>query len=303
MKEIIIENPENTNIRLDYYISNEVEGISRNYAKDLIKNQRILINNHKAKPSYLTKLGDKVSYDIPEPEKVDILPENIPIKIIYEDKDIIVINKDQGMVVHPAPGHSSGTLVNALMYHTENLSEINGKLRPGIVHRIDKDTAGLLIIAKNNVSHQKLSEDLKKHNINREYLAIVEGVVNEEKGKIDAPVGRDPRNRLRMAVTPVNSKNAVTHFKVIGRYHKYTYIRCALETGRTHQIRVHMKYIGHPIVGDQLYNNRKSNFKLNGQLLCAVHLDFNHPVTGEKMVFDIAPPEYFNEVIRKILLN
>jgi 23S rRNA pseudouridine1911/1915/1917 synthase len=240
MKEKIIDVLENANIRLDFYISKEVEGVSRNYAKDLIKNQRILINNHKVKPSYLTKLGDKVSYDIPEPEKVDILPENIPIKIIYEDKDIIVVNKDQGMVVHPAPGHSSGTLVNALMYHTEDLSEINGKLRPGIVHRIDKDTAGLLIVAKNNVAHQKLSEDLKKHNINREYIAIVEGVVNEEKGKVDAPVGRDPRNRLRMAVTPVNSKNAVTHFKVIERYHKYTYIRCALETGRTHQIRVHM---------------------------------------------------------------
>jgi len=286
-------------LRLDVYLSENIKDKSRSYIQNLIKSEKVLINGNTKKGSYKLKLNDQVEVEIPENEKLNVEPENIPIDIIYEDRDVIVVNKAQGMVVHPAPGNYSGTLVNALLYHCTDLSGINGVLRPGIVHRIDKDTSGILVVAKNDMAHKKLAEQLKEHSMNRIYNALVEGVLKEDTGTIDKPLGRHPNQRIKMAVVK-DGRRAVTHYKVLNRYKNNTLIECKLETGRTHQIRVHMAYIGHPIVGDPVYGFSKQKFKLEGQMLHAKKLGFIHPATNKYMEFDSELPEYFKKIIEII---
>ncbi len=289
---------ESNGIRLDKYI--QIDGIPRSQIQKLIDDGNAMVNDNTAKSSYKVKIGDKITIDIPEPEQPDIEAENIPLDIIYEDEHMLVINKAQAMVVHPAPGNYNGTLVNALMYHCkESLSGINGVLRPGIVHRIDKDTSGLLLVAKTNEAHLSLSEQIQKKTARRHYVCIVCGIMKNKKGIIDAPIGRHPTNRLKMAVTPTNSKDAVTHFEVLEYLDNATYVACDLETGRTHQIRVHMQYIGHPIVGDPLYLN-KNSYNLKGQALHAQSITFNHPISGKTMSFSAQPPEYFEQLLNKL---
>lgn len=286
-------------LRLDIYLSENIKDKSRSYIQNLIKSEKVLINGNTKKGSYKLKLNDEVEVEIPENEKLDVEPENIPIDIVYEDRDVIVVNKAQGMVVHPAPGNYSGTLVNALLYHCTDLSGINGVLRPGIVHRIDKDTSGILVVAKNDMAHKKLAEQLKEHSMNRIYNALVEGVLKEDTGTIDKPLGRHPNQRIKMAVVK-DGRRAVTHYKVLNRYKNNTLIECKLETGRTHQIRVHMSSIGHPIVGDPVYGFSKQKFKLEGQMLHAKKLGFIHPSTNKYMEFDSELPEYFKKIIEII---
>lgn len=289
----------NEDLRLDVYLSENINDKSRSYIQNLIKSEKVLINGNTKKGSYKLKLNDEVEVEIPENEKLNVEPENIPIDIVYEDSDVIVVNKAQGMVVHPAPGNYSGTLVNALLYHCTDLSGINGVLRPGIVHRIDKDTSGILVVAKNDMAHKKLAAQLKEHSMNRIYNALVEGVIKEDTGTIDKPLGRHPNQRIKMAVVK-DGRRAVTHYKVLNRYKSNTLIECKLETGRTHQIRVHMAYIGHPIVGDPVYGYSKQKFKLEGQMLHAKKLGFIHPSTNKYMEFDSELPEYFKKVIEII---
>lgn len=295
--EFIIEE----NGRLDAVLASYIQDVSRSYLQKLIENGEISVNNVvETSKKYKVKVGDVVSLDMPEPELLSVEPEDIPIDIVYEDDYLMIINKPVGMVVHPAPGNYTGTLVNALMYHSEKLSSINGVIRPGIVHRIDKDTSGLLMIAKTDQAHQSLAEQLKEHTITRKYVALVHGRINEETGTINAPIGRSPKDRLKMAVVERNSKEAVTHFRVLERFNQYTLIECQLETGRTHQIRVHMAYIGHPLLGDPLYGVKKPKIKHDGQLLHAKILGFEHPVSGEYMEFDSEIPEIFDIMIKKI---
>lgn len=286
-------------LRLDVYLSENIKDKSRSYIQNLIRSGKTLVCGSIKKGSYKLRLNDEIEVEIPENEKLNVEPENIPIDIIYEDSDVIVVNKPQGMVVHPAPGNYTGTLVNALLYHCTDLSGINGILRPGIVHRIDKDTSGILVVAKNDMAHKKLAEQLKEHSMNRIYNALVEGVIKEDTGTIDKPLGRHPNQRIKMAVVK-NGRRAVTHYKVLNRYKNNTLIECKLETGRTHQIRVHMSYMGHPIVGDPVYGYSKQKFKLNGQLLHAKKLGFIHPLTNKYMEFDSELPEYFKKVIEII---
>lgn len=286
-------------LRLDVYLSENIKDKSRSYIQNLIRSGKALVCGSIKKGSYKLRLNDEIEVEIPENEKLNVEPENIPIDIIYEDSDVIVVNKPQGMVVHPAPGNYTGTLVNALLYHCTDLSGINGILRPGIVHRIDKDTSGILVVAKNDMAHKKLAEQLKEHSMNRIYNALVEGVIKEDTGTIDKPLGRHPNQRIKMAVVK-NGRRAVTHYKVLNRYKNNTLIECKLETGRTHQIRVHMSYMGHPIVGDPVYGYSKQKFKLNGQLLHAKKLGFIHPLTNKYMEFDSELPEYFKKVIEII---
>ncbi|WP_108982647.1 RluA family pseudouridine synthase [Apilactobacillus micheneri] len=283
--------------RLDKSIANHFNDISRSRAKNLIEENMVKVNDELKKPKYDLKQGDNVVINIPEPKTLDLEPENIPLDIVYEDNDVLVVNKPQGMVVHPSPGHSDHTLVNALLFHTP-LSNINGTFRPGIVHRIDKDTSGLLMIAKNNDAHKSLSEQLKAKSNIREYVALVHGNIKEDKGKIDAPIGRSKKDRKKQAIVD-DGKHAVTHFKVLERLGEYTLVSCVLETGRTHQIRVHMKYIGHPLVGDPLYGPRKT-IKGNGQFLHAAKLGFKHPKTGQLMVFDAPLPKIFKQTINNL---
>ncbi|TPR13939.1 RluA family pseudouridine synthase [Apilactobacillus timberlakei] len=283
--------------RLDKSIANHFNDISRSRAKNLIEEQMVKVNDELKKPKYDLKQGDNVVINIPEPKTLDLEPENIPLDIVYEDNDVLVVNKPQGMVVHPSPGHPDHTLVNALLFHTP-LSNINGTFRPGIVHRIDKDTSGLLMIAKNNDAHKSLSEQLKAKSNIREYVALVHGNIKEDKGKIDAPIGRSKKDRKKQAIVD-DGKHAVTHFKVLERLGEYTLVSCVLETGRTHQIRVHMKYIGHPLVGDPLYGPRKT-IKGNGQFLHAAKLGFKHPKTSKLMVFDAPLPKVFKQTINNL---
>lgn len=289
-----------SNDRLDKYLTEKLPEVSRSQIQTLIKEGSITVNDEPSKANYKIQPGDEIEVLIPAPVEINAQPENIDIEIVYEDQDVVVVNKPQGMVVHPSIGHSSGTLVNALLYHVKDLSGINGKIRPGIVHRIDKDTSGLLMVAKNDQAHEKLSAQLKDKKAQREYVALVHGKIHHEKGTIDAPIGRDTSNRKRYAVVD-NGKPSVTHFEVIERFEKFTLVRLILETGRTHQIRVHMHYIEHPMAGDPLYGPRKT-LKGNGQFLHAETLGFTHPTTGKEMHFSTPIPEIFEEnldILRK----
>lgn len=280
--------------RIDKCVSLLVDSLSRSFIQKLIKEEAVSVNGKPVKGSYKVKIDDEVIFTLPKSVEPDILPENIPLDILYEDEDVIVVNKPKGMVVHPAAGHYSGTLVNALMYHCgESLSGINGVMRPGIVHRIDRDTTGSVIACKNDRAHRKIAEQLKEHSVNRRYRAICCGVLKEDEYVIDRAIGRHPVDRKKMAVDVWGGKRALTHVKVLKRFAKYTYIECVLETGRTHQIRVHMASMGHPILGDQVYGSVKSPFKLEGQTLHAKILGFLHPTTGEYIETDAPLPEYF----------
>ena len=281
-------------IRIDKYLSDRIDDISRSAVTKLIDEGKITAEGKVLKKNYKTVVGDTFTVLIDDPQPVDIVPEDIPLDIVYEDDDLLVVNKPKGMVVHPAPGNYSGTLVNALMYHCgDSLSGINGELRPGIVHRIDKNTSGLLAVAKSDTAHAGLSAQIKEHSFTREYLAIAYGNIKEDERTVDAPIGRHRIDRKRMCVTQLNSKPAVTHIKVLERYSGFTYILCRLETGRTHQIRVHLAHIGHPIAGDDVYGPSKVITELGGQCLHAYKLGFVHPVSGEYLEFTADPPESF----------
>ena len=270
---------------------------SRTFLLSLIDEGRVLVNGKEAKASLKVKEDDVIEVDIPEAKPLEVKAEDIPLDIIYEDKDIIIVNKPQGLVVHPSLGHDSGTLVNAILSHSTDLSGINGVIRPGIVHRIDKDTSGLICIAKNDEAHHFLSEQLKDHTMKREYIALCKGVIKENSGEINLPIGRDKTNRQRMAVTRDNSKEAITCFYVLKRFTNHTLVRCALKTGRTHQIRVHLSYIGYPIEGDTIYSKRANKVYRNGQLLHAYKLTLIHPTTKKEMTFEAPLPDYFKEII------
>lgn len=286
-------------IRLDVCLTEKM-GTSRSFIQSLIEEGRVLVNGEKKKANYRIKAEDRVEINFPEPRELNVVPQEIDLDVIYEDEDLLVVNKPQGMVVHPAPGAWDGTLVNALLYHCKDLSGINGVIRPGIVHRIDKDTSGLLVVAKNDDAHHKLAQQLKEHKMQRSYLAIVHGVLSEPSGTIDAPIGRDPKDRKKMAVVFKNSRPAVTHYYIEERYIGYTKIKAVLETGRTHQIRVHMAYIQHPVLGDPLYGPKKNIMGLTGQVLHAHTLAFLHPRTGEMMEFKSDPPRVFLGVVDKL---
>ena len=291
---------ENIGERIDKFISDSAEEISRSYAAKLCTDGLVTVNGKALGKNYKIKGGEEISADIPEPEELSLVPENIPLDIVYEDDDVIVINKPQGMVVHPAAGNESGTLVNALLYHCgESLSAINGVIRPGIVHRIDKDTSGLLVAAKNNEAHLKLSEQLKERKALRKYNALVNGNIKEDFGTVNKPIGRSPSDRKKMAIVQ-GGREAVTHYSVLERFGRYTLIECVLETGRTHQIRVHMASLGHSIVGDKVYGVKKERFNLNGQLLHARTIGFVHPKTGGMMEFSAPLPDYFEAVLEKL---
>ena len=287
--------------RLDAFLARSVEGMTRSAAPRLLEGGCVLRNGRPGKKNDKLQPGDTVCLTIPEPKEVDILPAEIPLDIVYEDQDLLVINKPKGLVVHPAPGHEQDTLVNGLLFAKgHSLSGINGELRPGIVHRIDKDTSGLLAVAKNDLSHVVLASQLKDHSMYRIYDAIVCGVLKEDSGTVDAPIGRHPTDRKKMCVTDRNSRSAVTHWEVVRRYAGYTHIRCRLETGRTHQIRVHMAYIGHPILGDTVYGHKKPELGQSSQCLHASVLSFRHPRTGRVVVTMAELPEYFRQVCDKL---
>ncbi|EDS77776.1 ribosomal large subunit pseudouridine synthase D [Clostridium botulinum C str. Eklund] len=298
IKDFLINESE-VNSRLDVFISKCFEEKSRSYAQKLIEEKNVFVNNSSKKSNYKLKIGDYVEIKIKEDEKINIKPEDIKLNIIYEDEDVIVIDKPQGMVVHPGAGNYSGTLVNGLLYHCDSLSSINGDVRPGIVHRIDKDTSGVLVVAKNDSAHIILSEQLKEHSMKREYIALVEGIIKNDEGIIDAPLGRNPKDRIKRAVVR-NGKSAVTHYNVLRRFNKNTLVKCILETGRTHQIRVHMAHINHPLVGDPMYGFRKQRFKLNGQMLHARKLGFIHPSSKKYMEFQSELPNYYKEILFKL---
>ena len=298
----MIINATENNIRIDKYLIDKLD-ISRSKLQKMINNGNILVNGNIVKNSYIVKLDDEISIDEDFNEEIKILPENIPLDIVYEDEYLLVVNKPSGMVVHPAPGNYSGTLVNALMYHCNNLSKVNSEIRPGIVHRIDADTSGLLVVAKNDDVHNKLAEQIKKHTVVRKYIALVWGVINEDSATIDAPIGRDKNNRKKMCITADNSKEAITHIKVLKRYNNATLIECKLETGRTHQIRVHMEYIKHPVVNDPVYGNKKLIDLDFGQMLHAKTLGFIHPITNEYMEFNSNVPEKFTKLEEKFNLE
>lgn len=292
------ELPEGT--RLDVGVTEVVVGKSRSFVQTLIQEGHILVNGSVKKSNYKIRLGDQIQVMVPPPRELKVDPENIPLEIVYEDEDLLVVNKPQGMVVHPAPGAWTGTMVNALLYHCLSLSGINGILRPGIVHRIDKDTSGLLVVAKSDLAHQGLAQQIKEHSMARQYLAIVHGVLFEPSGTVDAPIGRDHNDRKKMAVVFQNSKHAITHYDVLERFRDFTYVQARLETGRTHQIRVHMAYLKHPVLGDPLYGPKRNPFDLHGQMLHAKLLGFVHPRTGANMEFSSQPPEAFRNVLDQI---
>ncbi len=292
---------EEAGIRIDRYLSEAEPGFTRSYLQKLIKEGAVTVNGRAVKASYAVEESDRIVLEIPKQKEPDILPENIPLDVLYEDEDVILVNKPKGMVVHPAAGHYTGTLVNALMYHCrEDLSGINGVLRPGIVHRIDMDTTGVLIACKNDMAHNHIAEQLKEHSITRRYYALVHGVIKEDEGTVDAPIGRHPADRKKMAIERKNGKEAVTHYKVLQRYKGYTLIECRLETGRTHQIRVHMSSLGHPLVGDVVYGPGKCPFSLQGQTLHAYVLGFVHPRTETYMEFQAPLPDYFSALLDKL---
>lgn len=284
--------------RLDKWMSSALTDLSRSYIQKCIKDGQVFVNDIPRKASYRLKVDDEIVFQIPEAVEPSVCAENIPLSILYEDDDVLVIDKPKGMVVHPAPGHYSGTLVNAVLYHCKGqLSGINGVLRPGIVHRIDKDTTGSLVVCKNDRSHRDIASQLKKHSVTRSYRAIVHGVLEADTGTIDASIGRDEKDRRRMAVNEKNGKAAVTHYQVLKRFREHTYIECRLETGRTHQIRVHMTSIGHPLLGDEVYGSRKTPFRLEGQTLHAYVLGFMHPDTQKYLEVKAPLPAYFEHLL------
>ncbi len=287
-----------TSLRLDAFVAAETE-LSRTQAQRLIRDGAILLNGKSVKPNAVTQTGDLVEITYPDPVETDVLPENIPLDVVYEDADLLVINKPQGMVVHPSAGHESGTLVNALLYHIEDLSGIGGELRPGIVHRIDRMTSGLLVVAKNDEAHRALSDQFRDHSAHRSYVALVDGNIREDEGTIDAPLARHPVDRKRMAIVQ-GGREAVTHWRVAARYGQYTLLQIELETGRTHQIRVHLASKQHPVTGDDVYGREKRPFGLLGQALHGYRLVFEHPRTKETMVFYAPLPEYFTNALRKV---
>lgn len=288
-------------IRLDKFISVADVGLSRSAAVNLIENSSVTVNENQVDKKYRLSAGDVVILQIPDPVPYEAKAENIPLDIVYEDEYLLVVNKPKGMVVHPAAGNYNGTLVNALLYHCGNsLSGINGVLRPGIVHRIDKDTSGLLIVAKSDFAHAHLAKQIKDHSFTREYEAVVFGNLKNDEGTVDAPIGRNPNDRKKMCVTTKNSKNAVTHYSVIRRYKGYTHIKCILETGRTHQIRVHMAYLGHPVAGDSVYGVKNEKVPFTGQCLHARKIGFVHPKTEEYLEFTSQLPDYFNDFLTKL---
>lgn len=298
-----VVNEEDSGVRIDKFLSYKLSeaNITRSSIQKMIDKGYVLVNNIIKQNNYKIKNNDIIDVNIPNPEIIQTLPENIPLNIIYEDDDLLVVNKPKGMVVHPAIGNYNGTLVNALLFHCAGtLSGINGKIRPGIVHRIDKDTSGLLIVAKNDFSHHKLALQIKEHSFNREYEAIVYGNFKNESGTIDAPIGRNLNDRKKMAVTDKSSKNAITYYKVLNRFNGFTHIRLKLETGRTHQIRVHMAYIGHPVAGDTVYGPKKIIKSLNGQCLHAKLIGFNHPRDNRYLEFESELPDYFKKFLLKL---
>ncbi len=301
-KLIVLIKPEDAGKRIDGVLTEAIPNSSRSNVQKLIEEGLITIDGvNKVTKNLKVKAGWEVTINFPEPKKVDLKAENIPLEIIYEDDDLMVINKPRGMVVHPAPGNESGTMVNAIMHHCgDRLSTINGEIRPGIVHRIDKDTSGLIMVAKNDVTHRSLADQLEKHTVNRKYVALVYNNFNEEEGTIDKPIGSDTKIWHKKVVRDTNSKHAVTHYKVIKRFGKHSVIEAKLETGRTHQIRVHMSYINHPLVGDDLYGPSKNPFNIKGQMLHAFLLGFIHPTTKEYLEFKVAPPTEFIKVIKKL---
>ena len=295
IKEILIV--EDDGVRLDLFLSEYYENLSRTYLQKLIKEDCILVNGVAKKKNYILQNGDEIEINIPKPQLLKVEAENLDIEIVYEDDYLAVVNKPRGMVVHPAPGNYSGTMVNALLYRLGTLSNINGVIRPGIVHRLDKDTTGLLVVAKNNVVHQSLSLQIKEYKAERIYVALVHGLVKDNQGIIDLPIGRDQNDRKKMAVTDKNSKSAITNYEVIRHYKKYSLMKLQLETGRTHQIRVHLSYLGYPIVGDMLYGRKENQFKFHGQLLHAKRLAFIHPIRNIKMEFDSDLPADFQKIL------
>ncbi|NSW89969.1 MAG: RluA family pseudouridine synthase [Firmicutes bacterium] len=303
MKEQINLLSDVDNKRIDTWLAGKLTWLSRTYIQKLINNNLVLVNGSPVKTNYKLKIGNEVCVTIPEAQKLDIVPEDIELDIMYEDDSILIVNKPKGMVVHPAAGNYSGTLVNALMsYCGENLSDINGIIRPGIVHRLDKDTSGILVIAKNNEAHRELSRSLKTHSIKRVYVALVKGIIKENTGRINLPIGRHPVNRKKMSVNTKNGREAITYFRVLERFNRATYVELTLETGRTHQIRVHMSYIGHPVIGDEVYGGKDKDYGyvIKGQALHAKLLGFNHPVTGEYMEFEAELPQDFKELLDKL---
>ena len=286
--------------RLDVYLSEQLGDMSRSYIQKIIKDKKVEVNGKVEKAKYLVKEDDKIKIEIPTPKLLEVVAQDIPIDIVYEDNDVLIVNKPQNMVVHPAPGNYENTLVNAILYHCKDkLSSINGVIRPGIVHRIDKDTSGLLIIEKNNNANNSLAEQLKDHSITREYEFICHGVVKEDKITVDKPLGRNPKDRLKMAIVK-DGKRAVTHFEVIERFDNFTHMKARLETGRTHQIRVHALSINHPLLGDPIYGPKNTKFKLEGQTLHARKLGFIHPTTNEYIEFNSELPDYFKNIIKKL---
>ena len=287
-------------VRIDKFISERMDGVSRSYIQKLIKDERVTVDLRPVKANYKVNEGERVEVTLPEPVSLDIEPQNISLDILYEDEDVLLVNKPKDMVVHPSVGHMDGTLVNALLYHCkDSLSSINGVMRPGIVHRIDKDTTGVLIVCKNDKAHNCIAEQLKVHSITRKYHALVWHNLAEDSGTIDAPIGRHPVDRKKMAINHKNGKPAVTHYKVLERFGEATYVECRLETGRTHQIRVHMASIGHPLLGDTVYGSSRNPYHLEGQALHAMILGFVHPRTGEYMEFTAPLPEYFVKLLTK----
>ncbi len=289
--------------RIDKLLADAIEDVSRSQLQDWIRDGHVQVNGSAVKPNYKVGAGDEVVVRPPAPAPTELVPEHIPLDVVYEDSDVIVVNKPRGMVVHPAVGHPNGTLVNALMYHCKDLSGINGEIRPGIVHRIDKDTSGLLMAAKNDVAHTSLAAQLKEHSVTRRYIAVVHGVLEHNEGTIDAPIGRDPQDRKLFTVTEKGARHAVTHFVVSERFADYTVLELLLETGRTHQIRVHMKFIGHPLVGDPVYGRSKGRtMQVPGQALHAAVLGFTHPRTGERLTFEAPLPSEMQEFIEQLRL-
>lgn len=292
---------EQKNERIDKFLVSMLPELSRSYIQKLLKDQLVIVGETAVKANYKLRPNDSILIRIPEAMEPDILPEEIPLDILYEDNDVLVVNKPKGMVVHPGAGHYSHTLVNGLLWHCKgNLSGINGILRPGIVHRIDKDTTGSLLVCKNDLAHREIARQLKEHTITRKYRAIVCGTLKEDEGKVDAPIGRHPIERKKMAVNYKNGKPAVTHYRVLERFAQYTYIECILETGRTHQIRVHMSSIQHPLLGDAVYGPAKCPYSLEGQTLHAMVLGFKHPSTGKYLEFSAPLPDYFEKLLKKL---